>query len=107
MKLRSDLPIKYYIGIHRHVESYPEKIDVLFDISSYIFAQRKRKTNWNASDMFIEFNKVKDVFSSDKNEVFMENLKNTLTALRDEKMIMIENGNLMLTDKGLSELFVL
>lgn len=105
MELRKDLPIKYYIEAHRHLDGYPDQLDVLFDITSYIFKSKKRKKKWLPVDMMLPIAQFKDAFGSNGGDIFKENLKGVLTLLKSEGMLAINDSDVIITERGLEKLY--
>lgn len=86
MKLRSDIPVKYHLHAHRLSSSYPDELDFVFDVVSFIQENNKRKKRWNVEDMKIAMDSIKDIFPDIADEEFKEKIKTIMKYLHINNM---------------------
>lgn len=107
MKLRTDLPIKYHVKSHRLCSSYPTETDVLYDIVEHIFSTNKRKKTWKVEDMRVLSESIKDIFPDIAEDNFKDSIKTILSTLHKNNHIAIADGYIIVTEEGLSKLYVI
>src|SRR3972149_8402336 len=107
MKLRSDIPVKYHIHAHRLSSSYPDELDFVFDVVSFIQGSNKRKKSWNAGDMKIAMDSLKDIFPDIADEEFKEKIKTILKYLHINNMLEPAEPVMLITPKALAKLYIL
>jgi hypothetical protein len=108
MRLRSDLPIKYYLGLYNE-EGLNNKFTLLFEISQYLIrvAEAKSKT-LDPSAMKFSSKSLKYVFGDRiKDETFKTNLVKSLKELISEKCIEPQGDFMFLTQKSITHFYTL
>ena len=105
MELRKDLPIKYYIGTNRISRSYPDDIDVVYEICGYVMRKNKKKKNHSIDSMFIDADEIKNVFpelnDAASDDIVKNNLTLALKKLKDANMIVLSENRISITNEGL------
>jgi hypothetical protein len=91
--IQRDLPIKYTLGLHPSVPSYPSKQDFLFEVASHLVRVAEVKSkDWDPTEIKFSTKTLKYVFGENMNEEpFREKIKSILVEL-------LEAG--VLTKKG-------
>lgn len=107
MQLKNDLPIKYYMKSHRLCSTYPDEIDVLYDIIEHVMESNKRKKAWKPEDIKIHPDAIKNVFPDIGDDNLKEKIKTILLALHTNNIISIVDGSMLVTREGLSKLYVI
>lgn len=113
MKLNSDLPIKYHMKAHRLCASYPDEMDVLFDIVEHVVSSNKRKKVWKQADIKFKMDEMKNVFPDIGDDNFKEKVRTILSALHKNNNITIVDGEtpedrcIAVTGEGLAKLYTM
>jgi hypothetical protein len=93
LKFKQDLPIKYELGLHQVLPSYPTETDFIVDVVSYIarVCEVKQK-EFDTKDLKFSAKTLKYIFTeNDVNQTFKDRLRGVIKSL-------IEKGDL--TKKG-------
>ena len=107
MRLRSDLPIKYYLGLYNE-EGLNNKFTLLFEISQYLIrvAEAKSKT-LDPSAMKFSSKSLKYVFGDRiKDETFKTNLVKSLKTMINEEYLTTQGEFIYFTKKGLTYFYL-
>ena len=100
-KLKSELPIKYELGLHRVLPSYPTETDFMIDIIQYIIKVCEIKDkSFNPSDLKFSAKTLKYVFN--ENEVtpgFKDKLRIVIKKLMDAETL-IKRGEFLYINKA-------
>ena len=107
MKLRNDAPVKYQIHAHRLCSSYPDELDIVYDIICFIQAGNKRKKSWKADDMKLGVELIKDVFPDIVDGEFKDKIKTILSELHNTNMIRQVEGGIQIAPEALAKLYIL
>lgn len=105
MKLRNDLPVKYHLKAHRLCASYPEEIDVIYDMVNHVMSSNKRRKTWKAEDMRMSAESIKDVFPDIGDDNFKDKVKTILAALHKSNNIAITDGMIVILPDGLRKIY--
>jgi hypothetical protein len=89
MKLRSDLPIKYYLNLHSH-KDLQDDLAVLFDISQYLLRVIEIKGK--------KLDPQNMKFSS---KTFKQDLVKKIKALISQQLLEVKGEEIHFTQKGL------
>jgi hypothetical protein len=108
MKIRSNLPIKYYLGVYNE-ESISDEFTLLFEISQYLIRVAIQKEKEIDLDNFKFSSKsLKYVFGDKiKDETFKLNLVKSLKKLISEEYLRAEGDFMHFTKKGLTYFYQL
>lgn len=108
LKLRSDLPIKYYLNVHNEEELQDEQA-ALFDILQYLHKVLQVKGKELSLDSFkFTSNSLKYVFGEKlKDETFKHKLVKRLKSLIAEDYISVENETMKITQKGITNFYTI
>ena len=100
-KLKSELPIKYELGLHRVLPSYPTETDFMVDIIQYIIKVCEIKDkNFNPADLKFSAKTLKYVFN--ENEVthgFKDKLRIVIKNLMDAETL-VKKGEFLYINKA-------
>lgn len=108
MKIRSDLPIKYYLNVHNE-EDLRDDLAILFDILQYLLkaAQVKQKELDPKSIKFTT-KSLKYIFGDLlKNETFKLDLVKRIKSLIESQYLQVEGETLYVTQKGLTSFYII
>jgi len=102
MKLRSDLPIKYYLNLHSH-KDLQDDLAVLFDISQYLLRVIEIKgKKLDPQNMKFSSKTFKYVFGDQlKDETFKQDLVKKIKALISQQLLEVKGEEIHFTQKGL------
>ena len=106
MKLRSDLPIKYYLNLHNE-ERLTDDLSPLFDIIQYLIRvlQVKQK-ELELKNLKFTKNSLKYVFGERmKDETFKTDLVKRLKSLIEAGHMEVEGETIWITKKGLTNFY--
>lgn len=106
MKIRSDLPIKYYLNLHQE-EDLQDEFAVLFDVINYLIKVIQVKSKKLELDSFKFSSKsLKYVFGERlKDETFKQNLVKRLKKLISTEYITVDGETMCITKKGLQHFY--
>jgi hypothetical protein len=106
LKLRSDLPIKYYLLVHNEAE-LQDKFSSLFDILQYLNKVIQTKGKAVSLDSFkFTSNSLKYVFGDRlKDETFKQTLVKRLKTLIAQEYILVEGEQMKITEKALTNFY--
>lgn len=100
-KLKPELPIKYELGLHRVLPSYPTETDFVVDIIQYIIKVCEIKNKeFNPSDLKFSAKTLKYVFN--ENEVtpgFKDKLRIVIKKLMDAETL-VKKGEFLYINKA-------
>jgi|688.fasta_scaffold04540_22 hypothetical protein len=100
-KLKPELPIKYELGLHRVLPSYPTETDFVVDIIQYIIKVCEIKNKeFNPSDLKFSAKTLKYVFN--ENEVthgFKDKLRIVIKNLMDAETL-VKKGEFLYINKA-------
>ena len=108
MKLRPDLPIKYYLNVYNE-EALQDDLVILFNISQYLLKVIELKSKsldlenlkfTTASFKYIFGDRIKD-------EIFKSSLIKQLKGLIQEEYIEVKKEQFYITTKGLETFYLL
>lgn len=107
MKLRSDLPIKYYLNVYRE-EELQDTFVILFDLVQYLLKVMQLKNKSVSQEGFKFTSKsLKYVFGEKVNdEAFKQELIAKIKELIASKDIEVEGSNMRITKKGLNNFYL-
>lgn len=108
MKLREDLPIKYYLNSHNE-EGLQDNLAALFDIIQYLLkvSQSKGK-EFDINNIKFTTKSLKYIFT-DKivDETFKGNLVKKLKEYISNNLIRVDGDTLYITEKGLTQFYII
>lgn len=106
-KLKSDLPIKYELGLHKVLPSYPTETDFVVDIIQYIIRVCELKNkDFNPADLKFSAKTLKYVFN--ENEVtsdFKDKLRVVIKKLMDSETLIKKGEFLYINQAVFNELY--
>lgn len=106
-KLKQDLPIKYELGLHKVLPSYPTETDFVFDIIQYIIRVCELKNKeFNPADLKFSAKTLKYVFN--ENEVtpdFKDKLRLVIKKLMDSETLIKKGEFLYINQAVFNELY--
>jgi vesicle coat complex subunit len=108
MKLRSDLPIKYYLNVHNE-EDLRDDLAVLFDIIQYLIKviQVKQK-ELELKNLKFTSKSLKYIFGDNiKNETFKSDLVKRLKNLIESGNLQVDGETIYITEKGLTNFYII
>jgi hypothetical protein len=108
MKLRSDLPIKYYLNVHNE-EDLRDDLAVLFDIIQYVIKviQVKQK-ELELKNLKFTSKSLKYIFGDNiKNETFKSDLVKRLKNLIESENLQVDGETIHITEKGLTNFYII
>ena len=108
MKIRRDLPLKYYFNLHSEEGLY-DKHSVLFDTIQYLIrtAELKQKT-LDLNELKFSSKTLKYIFGEKINEeTFKEDLVKKIRELISDSDLEIKGDSMALTKKGISNFYTL
>lgn len=108
MKLRSDLPIKYYLNVHNE-EDLQDDFAVLFDIIQYLIKviQVKQK-ELELKNLKFTSKSLKYIFGDNiKNETFKSDLVKRLKNLIESENLQVNGETIHITEKGLTNFYII
>jgi hypothetical protein len=106
MKIRSDLPIKYYLNVHNE-EELRDDLTFLFNILQYLIKviQIKQK-EFELANLKFTSKSLKYVFGDNlKNETFKSELVKRLKNLIDLGYLKVNGQTIFFTEKGLMNFY--
>lgn len=108
MKLRSDLPIKYYFNLHNEIEIYDD-FSVLFNIIQYLIKVIQIKNKKETIDSFKFSSKsLKYIFGDKLNdETFKHDLVKRIKTLISLEFISVKDDTMCITKKGLTYFYII
>lgn len=106
MKIRSDLPIKYYLNVYNE-ETLQDELTVLFDIIQYLAKVIQAKDKDLSLENFKFTSKsMKYIFGDKlKDETFKQNLVKRLKNLIATENIEVSGETMKITEKGLTNFY--
>jgi hypothetical protein len=108
MRLRSDLPIKYYLHVHNE-EDLRDDLAVLFDIIQYVIKviQVKQK-ELELKNLKFTSKSLKYIFGDNiKNETFKSDLVKRLKNLIESENLQVDGETIHITEKGLTNFYII
>ena len=108
MKLRSDLPLKYYLHVHNE-DTLQDEFTILFDIVQYLIRVIEIKNKTQTLDSFKFSSKsMKYVFGEKlKDEAFKQNLVKVIKELLSLGHLSSSGETIHITEKGLTNFYIL
>lgn len=108
LKIRSDLPIKYYLLVHNE-DGLHDELSSLFDILQYLNKVIQAKGKAASLDNFkFTANSLKYVFGDRlKDETFKQTLVKRLKTLIAQEYIFVEGEQMKITQKALTNFYTL
>jgi hypothetical protein len=108
MRLRSDLPIKYYLGLHNE-EGLSDKLTLLFEISQYLIRVHESKGKaLDLDSMKFSSKSLKYVFGDKiKDETFKATLVKSLKELISQEYLKPQGDFMFFTKKSIIYFYVL
>lgn len=107
-KLKADLPIKYELGLHKVLPSYPTETDFVVDIIQYIIRVCELKNkDFNPTDLKFSAKTLKYVFN--ENEVtpdFKDKLRLVIKKLMDSETLIKKGEFLYINQAVFNELYI-
>lgn len=108
MKIRSDLPIKYYLNVHNE-EGLRDDLTILFDIIQYLIKviQVKQK-DLELKNLKFTSKSLKYIFGDNlKNETFKADLVKRLKNLIESENLKVNGDTIHITKKGLTNFYII
>lgn len=107
MKLRSDLPIKYYLNLYNE-EGLNDEFTLLFEILQYIIRVANTKDkDLDPNNIRFSSKSLKYVFGDKvKDETFKSNLVKSLKKMITEEYLKSEGDFIYFTKKGLTHFYL-
>lgn len=107
MKLRSDLPIKYYLNLYNE-EGLNDEFTLLFEILQYIIRVANTKDkDLDSNNIRFSSKSLKYVFGDKiKDETFKSNLVKSLKKMITEEYLKSEGDFIYFTKKGLTHFYL-
>ena len=108
LNLRSDLKIKYYLGLYNEEDLYDDS-SVLFDILQYILKviQVKQK-KLDFENIKFSSKSLKYVFGDKINdETFKSNLVKRIKSLIADEYLQVDGDSLKITEKGITNFYII
>ena len=108
LKLRSDLPIKYYLNVYNE-EDLQDNLVVLFNLIQYLskVIQTKGKDHTLENYRFTS-NSLKYVFGEKlKDETFKLALVKKIKSLITDEYLAVEKENMKITNKGITAFYTI
>lgn len=108
MKLRSDLPIKYYLNLYQH-KDLQDQLAVLFDILQYLIKVGEMKgRQFDPQHLKFSTKTLKYVFGeSMKDETFKQELVKKIKDLIAQQFLEVKGNDIYITNKGLLTFYTL
>lgn len=108
MKLRSDLPIKYYLGLYNE-EGLSDNLTLLFEISQYLIRVYESKgREIDLDSMKFSSKSLKYVFGDRiKDETFKSTLVKSLKELISHEYLKPQADFMFLTKKSITHFYIL
>jgi len=108
MKLRSDLPIKYYLNVHGE-EDLQDDLAILFDIIQYIIKVIEIKQKpLTIENLKFSSKSLKYVFGDKiKNETFKQNLVKRIKSLILSEHLRVDGEFMHITQNGLTNFYTI
>jgi hypothetical protein len=106
MKIRSDLPIKYYLNVYNE-ENLQDELTILFDIIQYLTKVIQAKDKDLSLENFKFTSKsMKYIFGDKlKDETFKQNLVKRLKNLIATENVSVTGETMKITEKGLTNFY--
>lgn len=106
MKIRSDLPIKYYLNVYNE-ENLQDELTILFDIIQYLTKVIQAKDKDLSLENFKFTSKsMKYIFGDKlKDETFKQNLVKRLKTLIATENVSVTGETMKITEKGLTNFY--
>ena len=106
MKIRSDLPIKYYLNVYNE-ENLQDELTILFDIIQYLIKVIQAKDKDLSLENFKFTSKsMKYIFGDKlKDETFKQNLVKRLKNLIATENVSVTGETMKITEKGLTNFY--
>lgn len=108
MKLRKDLPIKYYLNVYNE-EDLQDDLAILFNISQYLIkvAEIKSKT-LNPENLKFTTASLKYVFGEKiKDETFKSSLVKRIKTLIQEEYLEVKGEQFYISNKGIQTFYLI
>jgi hypothetical protein len=106
MKIRSDLPIKYYLGLH-NIEKLTDEFSILFDIIQYIIKVAQIKQRPLSPESFKFTSKsLKYIFGEKmEDETFKTKVVKEIKLLASQGYLRAENGTIYINQNALDRFY--
>lgn len=106
LKLRSDLPIKYYLNVHNE-EALQDELAVLFDIIHYVHKVIQSKNKASSIENFkFTTNSLKYIFGDRlKDETFKQTLVKRIKTLITNEYIAVDGETMKITQKAITNFY--
>jgi hypothetical protein len=108
MRTRSNLPIKYYLGLHNE-EGLSDKFSILFEISQYLIRVHESKgKTLDIESMKFSSKSLKYVFGDRiKDETFKLTLVKSLKELISDEYIRPQGDFMFFTKKSITHFYII
>jgi len=108
MKLRSDLPIKYYLNVHAD-DVLQDDLAILFDIIQYIIKVIEiKQKQLTIENLKFSSKSLKYVFGDRlNNETFKQNLVKRIKSLILSENLRVDGETMHITQNGLTHFYII
>lgn len=108
MKLRSDLPIKYYLNVHAD-DILQDDLAILFDIIQYIIKVIEiKQKQLTIENLKFSSKSLKYVFGDRLNdETFKQNLVKRIKSLILSENLRVDGETMYITQNGLTHFYII
>lgn len=102
MKLRSDLPIKYYLNLHSH-KDLQDELAVLFDILQYLVKVAEVKSKQlDPQSLRFSTKTMKYIFGDQlKDETFKQDIVKKIKGLISQEFLEVKGEEIHITNNGI------